>query len=82
MQAEVAALIGQDKLDEWQAYQKTLPERSQLNQVREQLDGAGVPMTESQRTEMLRGDHGRGPAQSASLAYNFGSCTRRGRLPR
>ncbi len=52
-QAEITAVIGQDKLDEWQAYQKTLPERSQLNQVREQLDSAGVPMTDSQRTELL-----------------------------
>jgi hypothetical protein len=51
--AEINALIGQDKVDEWTAYQKSLPDRAQLNQVREQLDTAGVPMTDSQRTEML-----------------------------
>jgi len=51
--AEIAALIGQDKVDEWAKYQQSLPDRSQLNQVREQLDAAGVPMTDSQRTEML-----------------------------
>ena len=51
--AEIAALIGQDKVDDWAAYQKSLPDRSQLNQVRDQLDQAGVPMTESQRTELL-----------------------------
>jgi hypothetical protein len=51
--AEITALIGQDKVDDWTAYQKSLPDRAQLNQVREQLDTAGVPMTDTQRTEML-----------------------------
>jgi hypothetical protein len=52
-QAEIAALVGEDKLDEWAAYQKSLPDRMQLSQVRDQLDQAGVPMTEGQRTELL-----------------------------
>jgi hypothetical protein len=52
-QGEIAALIGQDKLHEWEAYQKTIPQRSQLSQVQSQLDDAGVPMTDSQRTELL-----------------------------
>jgi hypothetical protein len=52
-QAEIASLIGQDKVDEWKKYQESLPDRAQLNQVREQLDNAGVPMSESQRTELL-----------------------------
>jgi len=51
--AEITALIGQDKLDEWSAFQQSLPDRSQVNQVREQLDTAGVPMTDSQRTDLL-----------------------------
>jgi hypothetical protein len=51
--AEITALIGQDKVDEWADYQKSLPDRAQLDQVREQLDTAGVPMTDSQRTELL-----------------------------
>lgn len=50
---EITALIGQDKADEWAAFQKSLPERSQLGVVRDQLEQAGVPMTESQRTQML-----------------------------
>ena len=50
---EITALIGTDKADEWAAYQKTLPQRSQLGAVSDQLEQAGVPMTESQRTEML-----------------------------
>jgi hypothetical protein len=52
-QAEITALIGQDKMDEWTDYQKTLPHRSQLGQVREQLESAGYPMTDSQRKQML-----------------------------
>jgi hypothetical protein len=52
-QAEIAALVGEDKLDEWASYQKSLPDRMQLSQVRDQLDQAGVPMNESQRTELL-----------------------------
>ena len=50
---EIKALIGPDKLDAWAAYQKTLPDRAQLDVVRNQLEQAGVPMTDSQRTEML-----------------------------
>jgi hypothetical protein len=50
---EIVALIGQDKASDWAAYQKSLPDRAQLGVVRDQLDQAGVPMTESQRTQML-----------------------------
>lgn len=50
---EITALIGQDKAGEWAAFQKSLPERSQLGVVRDQLEQAGVPMTESQRAQML-----------------------------
>jgi hypothetical protein len=50
---DVVALIGQDKASDWAAYQKSLPDRAQLGVVRDQLDQAGVPMTDSQRTQML-----------------------------
>ena len=50
---EIKTLIGQDKLADWATYQKTLPDRAQLGQVRDQLEQAGMPMTDSQRTEML-----------------------------
>jgi hypothetical protein len=50
---EITNLIGADKADDWAAYQKTLPQRSQLGVVADQLDQAGIPMSESQRTEML-----------------------------
>lgn len=50
---EIVALIGQDKASDWAAYQKSLPDRAQLGVVRDQLDQAGVPMTDSQRTQML-----------------------------
>jgi hypothetical protein len=52
-QDEIRTLIGPDKVDEWAAYQKSLPQRAELGQVRDQLDQAGYPMTDSQRTEML-----------------------------
>jgi hypothetical protein len=52
--AEIAALIGQDKMDEWTAYQQSLPDRSQVNMVNQQLTEAGVQaMSDNQRTEML-----------------------------
>jgi hypothetical protein len=50
---EVKALIGADKMADWTAYQKSLPDRMQVNSIRDQLDQAGLPMTDSQRTEML-----------------------------
>jgi hypothetical protein len=52
--AEIAALIGQDKMDDWQSYQQSMPDRSQVNMVNQQLTEAGVPgMTENQRSELL-----------------------------
>jgi hypothetical protein len=50
---EITNLIGADKAEDWAAYQKTLPQRAQLGVVADQLDQAGMPMSESQRTEML-----------------------------
>jgi hypothetical protein len=50
---EVLALVGQEKAADWAAYQKSLPERAQLGVVRDQLEQAGVPMTDSQRSQML-----------------------------
>lgn len=50
---EITALIGQERAADWAAYQKSLPERSTLGVVRDQLEQAGVPMTESQRSQML-----------------------------
>ena len=52
-QDEIKALIGSDKMADWAAYQKSLPQRAELGQVRDQLDQAGVPMNDSQRTQML-----------------------------
>jgi hypothetical protein len=50
---EIKALIGADKVDDWATFQKSLPDRAQLAQVGDQLEQSGVPMTESQRSEML-----------------------------
>jgi len=50
---EIANLIGHDKLTAWQDFQKSLGERMQLNQLREQLDAAGVPMQQEQSERLL-----------------------------
>src|SRR5262249_10485345 len=52
-QDEIKALIGSDKMSEWAAYQQSLPQRMEVGQIRDQLEQAGVPMNDSQRTEML-----------------------------
>jgi hypothetical protein len=52
-QDEIKSVIGADKMDEWAAYQKSLPQRMEVGQIRDQLEQAGVPMNDSQRTEML-----------------------------
>jgi hypothetical protein len=52
-QDEISTLIGAEKMDQWTAYQKSLPQRQELGMVREQLEQAGYPMTDNQRTEML-----------------------------
>jgi hypothetical protein len=51
--AEIAALIGQDKVPLWEDYQKSLPERSQVNMIREQMENMGVPITDDQRARLL-----------------------------
>ncbi len=51
--AELAALIGQDKVQLWQDYQATLPQRAQVNMVGEQLNMMGMPLTDGQRAELL-----------------------------
>jgi hypothetical protein len=49
----VAALIGQDKLPQWQEYQKTMPERMQATQVRDELQRMGTPLSDDQRTQLV-----------------------------
>lgn len=51
--AEIAAIIGPDKIPQWEAYQRTLPERMQVNAIREQMQTMGVPITDEQRAQLL-----------------------------
>lgn len=51
--AEIAALIGPDKLPAWEEYQKSMPDRAQVNMVREQMQSVGMPLTEDQRARLL-----------------------------
>lgn len=51
--AELAALIGQDKVRLWQDYQASMPQRSQVNWIGEQLGTMGMPLSEGQRAQLL-----------------------------
>jgi hypothetical protein len=51
--AEIAALIGQDKLPLWDQFQKSMPDRAQVNMVSEQLQNMGTPLTDDQRARLL-----------------------------
>ncbi len=51
--AEVAAAIGQDKLPQWHEYQKTLPERSRVSMMAEQMRQMDAPLTEDQRRQLV-----------------------------
>jgi hypothetical protein len=51
--AAVAAVIGENKLPQWQEYQKTMPERSQVNMVRDQMQQMGTPLTDDQRAQLV-----------------------------
>jgi hypothetical protein len=50
--AEIAAVIGEDKMGEWAAYQKTLPDRVRASSIDQQLQQAGVPLTDNQRADL------------------------------
>ena len=50
---EVAAIIGDGKMAQWADYQKSLPQRAQVDQIRQQLDSAGLPLSADQRTELV-----------------------------
>jgi hypothetical protein len=50
---EIASLIGSDRMAEWKAYQDTLPQRSQVGVIGQQLDQAGVPLSADQRSQLV-----------------------------
>src|SRR6185295_8144411 len=50
---EVAALLGDSKMAEWKTYQQTLPQRSQVDSMGQQLENAGVPLSAEQRSQLV-----------------------------
>jgi hypothetical protein len=52
-EADIAAVIGEDKLPQWQEFERTMPERSRVNRVSEQLQQMGVPLTDDQRQQLV-----------------------------
>lgn len=51
--AEIEALIGPGRMAQWEQYQKTLPERMQVSALSSQFEGAGMPLTDDQRTQLV-----------------------------
>jgi hypothetical protein len=50
---DVAALIGYDKVERFQAYQESLPARQEVATIARQLDGADLQLDESQREKLV-----------------------------
>jgi hypothetical protein len=49
---QLKALLG-DSYPQFQAYEKTIPDRTELNQLQTQLSGLGMPLTDDQRAGLL-----------------------------
>jgi hypothetical protein len=50
---EIAAVLGDSKMADWKAYQQTLPQRSQVEAVGQQLENAGLPLSAEQRSQLV-----------------------------
>lgn len=51
--AEINALLGPDKAAEFQAFEKSLPARMQVNRIGERMAAANVPLTEAQKSSLI-----------------------------
>jgi len=51
--AQIKALLGNDKYQEYESYRTTVPERLQLNTLSLQMTTAGVPFSDTERTTLL-----------------------------
>jgi hypothetical protein len=51
--AAISDLLGSAKATQFEDYQKTMPARSELLMLSQQLEGVETPLTEDQRTKML-----------------------------
>jgi hypothetical protein len=51
--AAVTDLLGTTKAAEFEEYQKSMPSRSELSMLSQQLEGADIPLSDTQRSRML-----------------------------
>ncbi len=51
--AEIDALLGPDKAAEFQAFEKSIPARMQVNRIGERMAAASVPLTETQKNSLI-----------------------------
>jgi hypothetical protein len=52
-EAEIAALIGDAKNQEWKEYQASMPARQRVNELGVELEFVGLPLTEQQRQQLV-----------------------------
>jgi hypothetical protein len=52
-EAAVAEVIGQEKLPQWEEYQKTMPERMQASMVHQEMQRMGMPLSDDQRARLV-----------------------------
>jgi hypothetical protein len=53
-EAELAGLLGQEKMREWNDYQKTLGTRMQVKQLSTKFAGKGAPLTDEQERQLVQ----------------------------
>ncbi|MBI3849202.1 MAG: hypothetical protein HY298_02765 [Verrucomicrobia bacterium] len=52
--AEIKQFLGDENYAQFQAYEKTQPERMQMSQLKSQLAGAGAPLSSEQETQLIQ----------------------------
>jgi hypothetical protein len=52
-EAQIAALLGDAKLQQWKNYQSTMPARMQIRELRSTLEGAGLPLQQDQAERLI-----------------------------
>lgn len=52
-QAEIAAVLGDEKAQQWKNYQSTLAARSQIRELRSNLESAGLPLPADQTEQLV-----------------------------
>jgi hypothetical protein len=54
LQASLKTLLGDDKFAQYEDYQKSIGERTQLHQFKQQLDGTDTPLQDGQMAQLLQ----------------------------